>query len=107
MSMENDFIKVDVNQSKNKKISIRDISPINDSSIKVVRQKERPPTPDSLSSEDSSYSEISSEPQQRVKKTKKKKILVKKTPQNLDYSDFINPRKVKQRDPDESSDDLV
>ena len=87
--MSDNFIKVHLDDSRNKKVSLREVEPIG-SNIKVVRQREQ-----EVSSESSySSSEMSSEESFKVKKTKK--ILRKKQQQpNYDFGSFSNPKKTR------------
>ena len=93
ISPENNFIKVELDDSQRKNVNVKEIEPVGHR-IKVVRQKEP-----SISS-DSSYSEsISSETESDIseKKPKKtKKVLRKKERFRSahDYSDFSNPQKI-------------
>jgi len=93
--MANDFIKVEVNDSRKKKVNINGIEPVNN--IQVIRESEVSESDDSDISSMTSYS---SEP---VKK-KTKKILRKKEkpqynpqPERQNYSAFSNPKKIVQR----------
>ena len=89
---EEEVIKVERGDSKNKKINIRNIEPVR--GINVIRNES--------SDSESFSSESDSIP---VKKTKKVKVLRKKQnnfiyqkPTEYDYSAFSNPKKVRQQE---------
>ena len=92
-----DFVKVELNDSRKKNISFKDIEPVG-AGIKVIRQKERPVTPDDSSvSSLSSDSGSDSEPEFVAKKKKKKIIRKKVNNYSQDYSSFSNPQKIKHK----------
>jgi len=83
--MANDFIKVEVNDSRNKKVNVKGIEPVNN--IKIIRDHESDVSDDlsSLSSEST------------IVKKKTKKVLRKKErfdENKRDYGAFSNPKKI-------------
>ena len=96
--MSDSIIRVEQNNPKNKTIGVKNIEPI--SNIKIIRDYSDSDvsSDDSISVSNSSYS---SEPEKKVKKTKK--VLRRKVYQPpSDYTAFSNPRKISKR---EESDD--
>jgi hypothetical protein len=95
--MANNSVKVELDDSKRKKINVKNVESIGN--IKITRQREP-----SISSE-SSYSDSSSDSSSYSSEYKKKtkKVLRKKSyPQEManDYNAFSNPKKMVQRDSD-------
>jgi len=94
---ENNFIKVELDDSRRRQVNIKEIEPVGNG-IKVIRQKE-PSVSSEGSYSESELSEISEESYQQPTRTKKtKKILRKIAPKmredRRDYSEFSNPKKI-------------
>jgi len=85
--MANDFIKVELNDSRNKKVNVKGVEPVNN--IQIIRDHESDVSSDDLSS-------LSSE--STVVKKKTKKVLRKKERfVDRDYGAFSNPKKISER----------
>jgi hypothetical protein len=96
-SSENNFIKVELDDSRKRQVNLKDIEPVGNG-IKVIRQKEPSLSSESSysGSESSGVSEESYIQQPRAKKTKK---ILRKAPPRVredrrDYYDFSNPKKI-------------
>ena len=90
VSTENNFIKVEVDDSRRKKINLKEIEHVE--GIKVVRQKERSVSSESSYSSDSGSESSESDPEPPPRRKTKK--IIRKKESNQDYSSFSNPKKI-------------
>jgi hypothetical protein len=103
--MADNGIKVELNDSKKKKINVKNVESIGN--IKITRQREPSISSESSYSESDTDSSYSSSSDESVYKKKTKKVLRKKSyPQEFgnDYNAFSNPKKIhKHSDSDNES----